>query len=250
MSKRKTDKDFREEIDQLVGEEYTFLESYTNNSQKIKCQHNKCGHQWKVRPNSFLQGSRCPRCAGVKKKTNEEFMEEIKEMVGDKYTFLEEYKSAHKKILCKHNKCGHEWKITPTAFLKGRRCPVCYQIEPNMYEKIKNYLDVKKIDYDIEYWVETSDGNTKMRFDFAVFNNNTLFILIEYDGVHHFEPFEFFGGKKGLRKTRKIDRIKSAYCNKNNIPLLRISYFKREIFEDLIDNMLEKVNQEREEINA
>lgn len=39
---------------------------------KIKIKHNKCGHIWKVRPNDFLRGSRCPICAKLGSSKKEE----------------------------------------------------------------------------------------------------------------------------------------------------------------------------------
>lgn len=58
-------------------------------------------------------------------KTNEEFINEVKKLVGNDYTFLEEYKYALEKIKVKHNKCGHVYYVTPSNFLRGRRCPNC-----------------------------------------------------------------------------------------------------------------------------
>jgi uncharacterized protein with PIN domain len=248
MPKRKTDEQFRKEVQDLVGEEYTFLESYTNSNTKTRCRHNKCGHEWNIRPNSFLNGTRCPRCAGNIQKTHKEFEKEVREMVGNEYTFLEEYQSAHEKIICRHNKCGHEWKITPSAFLRGRRCPKCYNSLKGE-EKIENYLKKRNLDYMVEYFVENTNSN-HLRFDFAVKKENRLFFLIEYYGLQHFKPVEYFGGKKSYKMRKIRDRKKTAYCKRNDIPLLRISYLQVENVENLIDNMVKKIDKEREEINA
>lgn len=69
MPKRKTNEEFQQEIKDMVGDEYTFLDTYVNTSTKIKVKHNICGNTYKVTPNHFLRGSRCPYCFGkVKKK--------------------------------------------------------------------------------------------------------------------------------------------------------------------------------------
>lgn len=125
MAKRKSNEEFKNEVYGLVNKEYMFLENYINTKTKIKCRHNECGYEWEVRPDDFLRGSRCPSCAGNKKKTNKEFVEEVEAMVGNEYMFLEEYISSKDKILCRHNKCGCEWKISPNNFLAGKRCPNC-----------------------------------------------------------------------------------------------------------------------------
>jgi hypothetical protein len=76
-----------------------------------------------------------------------------------------------------------------------------------------------------------------LRFDFAIFCNNNVLGLVEYDGKQHFEPIDFFGGKEGFTKTKIRDEIKNTYCAINNIPLLRIPYtlslyeVKKELYE-------------------
>ena len=53
-----------------------------------------------------------------------------------------------------------------------------------------------------------------------------------------------------LKRTKLKDRIKSAYCYENDIPLLRISYFKREFVEEMIENKLKEIGVERVGVNA
>ena len=59
-------------------------------------------------------------------------------------------------------------------------------------------------------------------FDFGIIVDGKE-MLIEYDGEQHSEPVAFFGGKSKHLETRRYDKIKSDYCLKHNIPLLRIS---------------------------
>lgn len=61
-SKPKSDFKFKKDVFSIYGDEYTFLEKYQKATIKIKCQHNKCGFVWKVKPNNFLTGYGCPRC--------------------------------------------------------------------------------------------------------------------------------------------------------------------------------------------
>lgn len=66
-----------------------------------------------------------------KKLTNEEFLNRVFDLVGNEYTFLEEYKGRHTKLSCKHELCNYEWDVEPGAFLgnknkTGSRCPNCY----------------------------------------------------------------------------------------------------------------------------
>jgi hypothetical protein len=49
-------------------------------------------------------------------------------------------------------------------------------------------------------------------------------ICIEFNGVQHYEPIEFFGGVKTFEKRILIDTIKRRYCDDNKVPLLIIKY--------------------------
>ena len=46
-------------------------------------------------------------------------------MGDNEYTSLGQYINNRTKILIKHNKCNHEWEISPSNFIKGHRCPKC-----------------------------------------------------------------------------------------------------------------------------
>ena len=60
-----------------------------------------------------------------KKKTHEEFIEEVHKLVGNEYTVLTEYTGSDSRVRVKHNKCGHEYNVLPPNFLRGKRCPKC-----------------------------------------------------------------------------------------------------------------------------
>ena len=79
----------------------------------------------------------------------------------------------------------------------------------------------------------------KLRFDTCIENDGKL-LLIEYDGPQHFKAIDYFGGQKTLAETQTRDRIKDEYCQKNNIPLLRISYKQLKNMEELVKEFIEK----------
>ena len=60
----------------------------------------------------------------AKRKTHEEFMNEMKE-VNPNIEILGEYVNSKEKILCKCKIDNNEWCATPTNLLRGRGCPVC-----------------------------------------------------------------------------------------------------------------------------
>jgi len=65
----------------------------------------------------------------------------------------------------------------------------------------------------------------KLEADHAVqidCNGTSKTIVIEMDGIQHFEPVEFFGGEPTFKKNQERDARKDAFCCNNKIWLLRI----------------------------
>lgn len=61
--KKRSHREFLEEVLELTGFEYTVLSIYEGANTKVLIRHNRCGTRWKVNANNFLRGSRCPACA-------------------------------------------------------------------------------------------------------------------------------------------------------------------------------------------
>lgn len=63
-----------------------------------------------------------------RKKTHEEFLKQVKELVGDEYLVLSQYFQTATKVKMKHNisTCNFVWEIRPADFLRGTRCKQCY----------------------------------------------------------------------------------------------------------------------------
>ena len=236
--KKKTTKYFKKEVFEIVGNEYTVLNNYKNIKTKVKFKHNKCGYEFEMLPGNFLCGQRCPRCMRKlsdmnTRKTNKEFIQEVYELVGNEYEFLEKYISNKTKIKVKHNICNYIYEVAPICFLRGARCPQCAESKGETI--IRNYLENNNIDFKKEYSFENLKGigNGLLRFDFAVFQNDKLRHLIEYDGEFHYKNFY----EDGSFETLQIhDKRKNQYCKNNNIPLLRIPYWEFDSIEEILDN--------------
>lgn len=92
--------------------------------------------------------------------------------------------------------------------------------------KLKSILNSLEIEYQSEYSFKDflTIENIPYRFDFAVFQNNKLYCLIEYDGIQHFKSGTGWNTEESLRRNRINDYRKNLYCKNNNIPLIRIPY--------------------------
>lgn len=62
----------------------------------------------------------------MKKMTNDQFLNEVYNLVGNEYTVLSKYDGIDTKVEFKHNKCGSKFNMTPYCFLRlGHRCHKC-----------------------------------------------------------------------------------------------------------------------------
>lgn len=148
----KTHEQFLIEVYQLVEDEYIVKEKYINASIPIKIIHNKndCMNEWRVRPNDFLQGQRCPKCQHRSyKKTTEEFKQEIYNLVGNDIEVLDEYINAFTEIRFKHIICDTTWKTTPHNLLSSTyKCPNCMPNKKLTHEDFCNKVyDLVKDEY-------------------------------------------------------------------------------------------------------
>jgi len=125
MAKRKTDAQFKQEVYGLVGDEYTVMTEYTGRQKNVLFRHNACGNEYYGTPANFFHGNRCPACSKVHRKTPAEFAKEVKTATGDEYAFLEDYIDRATPIKVRHNNCGQVYKVSPSNFLRGERCPKC-----------------------------------------------------------------------------------------------------------------------------
>lgn len=79
-----------------------------------------------------------------------------------------------------------------------------------------------------------SEINRKMPFDFYVENN----LLIEGDGIQHFEIIDFFGGQKTWETQVQHDNMKNMYSCRTNKPLLRIPHIYTNNYEKMEEFIL------------
>lgn len=212
--------------------------NYNNKKEKLNfiCPNN---HEGSISFDSFHYAkSECAKCTNSKKYT----IDEIKSILAkDNYTLLSTNYINNKEKLYMLCSKKHNIDMRLNDFISGYRCKVC--IESQGERKITNFLDnnnnVKY--YDTEYKFNNCSNFKPLPFDFYV---NDLF-LIEYDGEQHFREVEFFGGKEGLILRQKNDKIKTDYCKKNQIPLLRISYNHINNIPEIINKFMDDLVQNK-----
>ena len=193
-TRRKTTKQFKQEVYDLVGDEYTVLGEYKNSKTKVLMKHNKCNTEWEVVPNNFLRGTRCPTCEPNhhEKKTYSQVLKEVKEQVGDHYDLLSNtYVNADSKLTFRHNDCGNVFKMSAYLFLTvGQRCPACRYKRGGRVRNIKSKLEFEdrvKREGGGEYQVLDPyiDSYTQVRMKH-----------IPCGKIYSVAPYKFFSGRR------------------------------------------------------
>lgn len=236
---------------------YKIVSAYTGQNDKIII---KCSSLHPIETTWRLFRSRVIKCSicykalvhkglveetrGKKRKTHEEYVKEVNDIVGEEYIVLGDYKGSIFKIEMEHSKCGYQWDIEANDFLRQPRCPKC-SIKLSQGEKrISEWLNEYEITFEPEYSFVDCVYNKPLRFDFAVFNElNELKYLIEYDGEAHFMPIDFAGrgdewAIENMKGTQLRDSIKNQYCINNNIPLYRFPYWMFDELDEVLNEIL------------
>ena len=124
MAQRKTTDEYKLALSK-ANPNLELLSEYVNSRTKVTIRDKRCGHMWNVAPSTPLRGYGCPKCAGVKKKTHSEFIDELKTINPD-IEILSGYVNANAKIKCKCRICGFKWEAVPYALVRGQGCGRCY----------------------------------------------------------------------------------------------------------------------------
>jgi hypothetical protein len=129
--------------------------------------------------------------------------------------------------------CGNTCVVSG-KLLRSRHVSSCGCNIKSVGEKeIALILTTANINFSEQYKIDIEQKKYKVKqkhpyyFDFAIFNNNILSYLIEYDGEQHFkykDTNSFWNDKEQYEKTKIRDLIKNQWCKENNIPLIRIPY--------------------------
>ena len=98
---------------------------YINADTKILLRCKIDGYEWMARPDRCLRGNGCPECAGNKRRTYAEFLEELYE-ANPKIEAIGEYINYNANIRFRCKIDNHEWEATPNNVItNGTGCPVC-----------------------------------------------------------------------------------------------------------------------------
>lgn len=133
--------------------------------------------------------------------------------------------------------CGNEVEIKSSSLVTGNTIS-CGCAKGRFWENyIGECLKEKEIQYKREYIFPDLKDDSYLRFDFAIFKNNILKGVIEFQGTQHWDKNHPWYNEK----TVKHDLQKKKYCKKNNIPLLEILFYEKDNIELILTNYIERL---------
>ena len=215
--RNKTNEEIIKKFREIHDNKYDYSKlNYVRSKEKLTIICKKHG-EFKQLFNNHLKYE-CPRCSG-KIVLNEDFIEKSNMVHDYKYDYSKtKYIKASEKvtIICKIH---GDFEQNANSHFMGIGCPKC--------SSSKGEIEISKILKDnlIEFFPQKKFENCKnifrLSFDFYLPKYK---ICIEYDGLQHFEKYRFEYDDRRLNKTIKRDKIKTDFCLKNDIKLIRIKY--------------------------
>lgn len=232
---RLSQEEFIEKCVNIHGDKYDYTNTiYVKGKDKVNVLCLTCKKEFELIASDHLYGNGCRACgyaeASLKLRlTQEDFLERCYNVHGNKYDYSKTiYVSGKEKLEILCLKCNKEFTVTGKDHIGGSGCFRCKFSKGEI--QIEKYLDNLKLEYTPQKTFDGCKNIILLHFDFYVQSYN---LCIEYDGKQHSFPIEFFGGEEAFNKTQLRDKIKTEFCEKNNINLLRINYD---------ENIIDKLN--------
>jgi len=191
------------------GNKYDYTQSqYKNLKTKIKIICPIHGEFWQKPSNHYRLG--CHKCRGLFL-TPAERLQKLKDIHHD-YEYPNFQNTRNKdfiEILCKKHGIFQQ---RYSDHLAGCGCPKC--AESKGEARVRQFLEQNSIPFLQEFRVKN------YRFDFFLPLNNTM---IEFDGIQHFQPVDFFGGEETFKNIKERDFNKNKICSESGLNIVRIS---------------------------
>ena len=218
--------------DSYFGKLHVISHRIRKNNQTYYLCECECGNQKEIRVDHLKRGE-IRSCGCLQKEAARKAKE--KDITNQRFGYLIAREpvgiSSHRETIwyCECLRCGGH-KEVPIGLLTSGRTQSCGCVSKSLGEaKIEEILKENNLSYKCQFSFEDclSDKNSKLFFDFAVFEQDKIQFLIEYQGIQHYQE-SVFSKYEPLEERQKRDNIKREYCKKNNIQLIEIPYWDYE----------------------
>lgn len=192
---------------------------YVNDRTKLRW---RCaeGHEWETKPNHIQQGSWCPDCGGVRRRTIEEMRALAAERGGRCLATKYVNDPTNLRWRCAE---GHEWDASPSNVKKGTWCPEC---AGSRGERLTRTVLARMFDASFPKvrpaWLRTGKRSGLELDGYA----EGLGIAFEYHGAQHYDQTKRFG-VDALRATQQRDARKLRLCHEHGVRLVVVPEFRK-----------------------
>ena len=251
----------------LTGQDFGYwhvIERAPNNKDggaRWKCKCTACGKEKEV-SSGHLRSGRSTNCGCIRMEKMR--LASIKDETGKQYGYLKVKRMATKDEqprtdrmgiywVCDCEKCGQKDIVIFGDYLRNGDTKSCGCIVSWHESQIAQMLKILNFTFDQQHYFKNltiKDTGYYLYYDFAIFNQNKLLYLIEYDGKQHFDKNAAHWGnnEEDFSRNREKDLLKNKYCFDNNIPLIRIPYNVEYTLNDLkLETTRFLLTQENEE---
>lgn len=207
---------------------------YINNNPKIICQCD-CGNIVETKYSLLTSGNTKSCGCFQKEKTKENSKFQIKNLIGQKFGELipiKIFETNKKGVIwtCKCS-CGKIVNVSSRSLCSGHT-KSCGHILSFKEEEIEKILKKNNIKFKRQFSFSDLRDKQPLKFDFAIFKNNNLLFLIEYNGEQHYDKTSYYYSNI----LEKHDKMKIDYCGQNKIKLLILDK-NSNLEKDILDNM-------------
>ena len=218
----------KETIEKFIKEHnYTLLSEYINQREPLKLKCNVCGNIFYKTFQQLKLHPKCNNCLDVLKR---EKYKEILLSLGVTPIDIPNKYSDEIEVICKN---GHRVKIKFDYLIANNgRCKNCKITKGE--EKITEWLKSNNVKYIFQHTFKDCKYKQVLFFDFYLPDYN---LIIEYNGIQHYEIVEHFGGKDYFNIRVEKDKIKKEYCENNGINFLEIPYWEYDKIDDILNRI-------------
>lgn len=247
----KLDNETYQQKKKALGIDIINVEPYKSMDENILHICPDCGGPWFVAPARILtqNSQRCLECSYKKRGNDRILTEKQVHEIAREYgcEWVEGEYEGHHSVLSFRCECGNIFKKRFSDFRNGwTRCSDCAKSISTGEYRILEWLTSHGINFKYQQRFPDLKGKRGMplSYDFMITDDKeNPFLLIEYDGEHHFRPlYDLYKTKKeaeeAFNRRKELDKRKDEYAAKNNIPLLRLSSRQYENLDNILGHLL------------
>lgn len=147
--------------------------------------------------------------------------------------------------LCKCD-CGTIKYVSEQSLVTNKSLSCGCTSDPLLEVWTRTFLDKHNVKYIRQKTFKDLKGlgNGLLSYDFAIYEDDELRMLIECQGRQHYEVSEFFGGLDIFKKQIEHDKRKKQYAISLEIPLIEIDYHckNNQQIENILKPIFKKYN--------